>query len=164
MLIALAQGSRDVPKQPGTQILLTSWSYLFSSTSFSASLSLSLLFHPPNPVIFSVAACLSRLAFLLSLSLSLSGCSATVRNESVSCLHSFSPSLFSGAHSCQRTKCFPFPPQSLVCQRSLHPCIPPSPTCPSLFPKPEDARDFHLFEADFSGRWMKSRPCLPLSF
>lgn len=76
MLIALAEGLGEVPKQPWTQILLTSWSYLFSSTSFSSSRSLSRLplSSPPNSVILSVSARLSRLDF------SLSGCSAPVGN------------------------------------------------------------------------------------
>lgn len=76
MLIALAEGLGEVPKQPWTQILLTSWSYLFSSTSFSSSRSLSRLplSSPPNSVILSVSALLSRLDF------SLPGCSAPVGN------------------------------------------------------------------------------------
>lgn len=127
MLIALAQGLRNVPKQPWTQILLTSWSYLFSSTSFSSvCLSVSLFFHPPKQAILSISACLIQLAFLsLSLSFSFSGCLAAVGNESMSSLQSSSPSLFFSALSRQRSKGFPSPPQSIICQRSLslHPSL-----------------------------------------
>lgn len=67
MLIALAQGLRDVPKQPWTQILLTSWSYLFSSTSFSSSLSLT---RSPSLSLYSS----SKSSDSLCLSVSLSAC------------------------------------------------------------------------------------------